>query len=1258
MNFVKQIEGALITINQANFQDLINHFLFLKGYDFIGAPGSVVGKEKTSKGAPDSFFIHGDKYVFVECTTLQKVGTSKTFINKLQDDIEHCFDQNKTKITIDKVGKIIIACNEKISADDDQILRKLVSSINHNTELEIFNIQNLPLEISSYPILCQNYLRIITIKGNIFNLQDYLIKTTKGLQPSLINPFIGRDQELEMSIGYLERNDILLFTGAAGTGKSKLAIQILQHFSIDYVPIVIEGSAVPLWDDFTYLFQNGKNYIILFDDANKSLKNVEYLLDFIQKPKNFEIKLIITVRDYVKGQIMNSLSNIRFQEVYISFFSEEDIKRIIVSVIPPLANHYLIRQKIIGLSKGNARVALMAANSLRSHADIKYLENPVTLYERYFEKISNELDSFSQSIAMQVLSIIYFFGFLDRNDTKKKQILETDFGLNWNDIWTNIESLHYHELLELHSNNLVKVSDQVLGTYAFYRCFVDKKHQTIDYAKWILAFMGSHIYRIKLSLVDINNTFSYQHVSDLVKPHLDIVSKSLSDDDSKYKFYSTFWYYLSYDTLIFIQSDILNEGEEKQGAELSFLYKRNHHFSPLRPLDLLVEYWNHPDELMFTAVKLGIELVIKKPNRLPEFLKYIDDYFKIKIEDIHGGFKRQHLLIDGLSKYDNDNIEGKIAKGTLLKVGEQFLGWHFSQIQSGKGSKFTILNFDLYYNNQLMTLRGKVLDYLYRNFDFDDALTNNLLGKIIEPGAKIDDNIYKDELPIYKSLIDDKLSKKNYFHCSFVKKISIKIEKIQGDYPLNWKLWVESDIMNLADLFDYSYERKAIDRVKAAELKSLEIQTIVSGKVEWVELEQFIYGVDDLYDQQKQTSIWKFQNALSLVFGAIKNPLHLKRALELYGEGQFVSTLQSWVISRILQDKIFSVAELITIFSCYSIESKNYWTIILLDNISDELIDLQCLELLMDIFENSSTPLPIINIANYARYKEVFKEYKLRDNNSNAIGHNIITYLTDILLKKSNKFSIYLGYEFCQECTSYFKNHIDLFKTAYLYLKVNYGENYDHDGKELEAVLKYAPEFVIECVENGFFGLNFGEGDFPFENLVLDPIWSLLDYKRIIEELFLSCLKQHKYLSIDESACRIFIFQVQDSNFELKRNDFFHHYIQKYNSNHDQMVLLLTVIYRVDRHRFIEHLKSFLLLNNDVKILNDINFDRVEEWTGSKVPVLQKKIDYSINLLTMIKSLPDLLDYFAHIKCVEDRIHYLKDEIEQELRDDFIDEGN
>jgi len=44
---LKSIEAGLDSINQAHFQDLINHLLHVQGRTFIGAPGSVVGKEKT-----------------------------------------------------------------------------------------------------------------------------------------------------------------------------------------------------------------------------------------------------------------------------------------------------------------------------------------------------------------------------------------------------------------------------------------------------------------------------------------------------------------------------------------------------------------------------------------------------------------------------------------------------------------------------------------------------------------------------------------------------------------------------------------------------------------------------------------------------------------------------------------------------------------------------------------------------------------------------------------------------------------------------------------------------------------------------------------------------------------------------------------------------------------------------------------------------------------------------------------------------------
>jgi len=65
----KVIENYLKTVDQAAFQSLMNHLLYLEGYHFVGAPGSVIGKNKTSKGAPDSFFVDGDKFIFCEYTT-------------------------------------------------------------------------------------------------------------------------------------------------------------------------------------------------------------------------------------------------------------------------------------------------------------------------------------------------------------------------------------------------------------------------------------------------------------------------------------------------------------------------------------------------------------------------------------------------------------------------------------------------------------------------------------------------------------------------------------------------------------------------------------------------------------------------------------------------------------------------------------------------------------------------------------------------------------------------------------------------------------------------------------------------------------------------------------------------------------------------------------------------------------------------------------------------------------------------------------
>lgn len=53
------IEKYLSSVDQAAFQKLMNHLFHLEGYKFLSSPSSVVGKNKTSKGSPDSFFEDG-----------------------------------------------------------------------------------------------------------------------------------------------------------------------------------------------------------------------------------------------------------------------------------------------------------------------------------------------------------------------------------------------------------------------------------------------------------------------------------------------------------------------------------------------------------------------------------------------------------------------------------------------------------------------------------------------------------------------------------------------------------------------------------------------------------------------------------------------------------------------------------------------------------------------------------------------------------------------------------------------------------------------------------------------------------------------------------------------------------------------------------------------------------------------------------------------------------------------------------------------
>jgi ABC-type cobalamin/Fe3+-siderophores transport system ATPase subunit len=1260
MNLIKQLESGLTGINQARFQDLINHLLHVQGKTFISAPGSVVAKEKTSKGAPDSFFQDNGKYCFVECTTLERVGESKTFFNKLLKDVDHCFDESKTGIQAAEITEVVLAFTSTISAEEHKALSDRVHSFNASAELTVFDIQNLPFQIYGFPGLSEQYVGVTIVKGEIYNLPDFLEKTNRGLQPSLTNAFVGRKDELEQAEKILASSDILLLSGPAGVGKSKLAVAVLSTFAEknDFIPIVIQSSAVPLWDDFVNLFQNGKDYIILFDDANKSAQNLSYLLDFIQKPKTSKLKLVITSRDYVKHLVERKLMDSRYQELSIGSFKDETIREIIMAALPALKYHPLVRDKIVELAKGNARMALMATASVQPDSQTNYLDSPLQLYEKYFEKLALEIELFQKPIGLQAIAIVSFFGVLERNNAKLEELLGKKFGIDWSELWSAILELHGHEVLDVYAEDTAKVSDQVLATYAFYKCFLDVKSSVLNYADWIEEFLSSHPSRLRSTLIDVNNTFNYEFVRDLVVPHLKKVSQGISADEQLYEFYKLFWFYLQMDAILFLRSWVksLTDAPADPPPFLDFDFQANDFLRETEYFELITNFWAHHTEMLRPSLEIGFELVFKEPARLPEFLKFMVDNFGYQWEDVEHGFGRQQVLVDFLSQNFQGDKEKQIADGAYLQIARVLLGIHFTDFRSGRGHTFNITNFDLHYSPQLEALRKQLLDGVLDRFFVSEKLTWEILGQLKHPNGNFPEQLRVAEVPIYERLVSGFLSSENYRDCRFVRQLAEHLEHAGVTVPASWQSFIDAPVMTLAKILrnDFDYD-EALGWEEQQKRKQAQLADHIH-EMNWTEIREFILAMDHLLLQSSSKGDWTLEGASTEVYIAIgkKGKQELLLALQMFFSRDVVFSLQTRLFHWITKQGWLSPAELLATFVGRSFEGLTFWTMAFLQALPEEEVSLDYIQLLIGCFKQQKKKLDVHRFADFLKFENCFQhQYKPSTGLGELENHNIISYLTELMLEKKDEHIVF-GYEFCSENAKHLEGQVDLLKRAFFKLK-DLDRNFDHNGKQLEAVIRLDNEFIIEYLERK--AVNDSYLNFRFERFKLDCLWELQDYHSIITRcLDIIIAKSPVWSNSSHGSSTLFVRNPNTQQAKAKAMEVIESYVDRYFAERQKMMMVGNILLSRYPEEFVPVMRRLLLLNKDLEILRSIYFSvSISAISGSFIPKLKAEQQLVKDLKQMVMSLPGVLDYAEHIKYLDEYIEYMKRSIDQEFRRDFED---
>lgn len=329
MSKINEIQNALNELDGARFQKLCECYLHQKGYENLNSIGSVSGADKTRQGTPDILITDSDgNYIFVECTTQKE-----NIFNKLSSDLDKCLDESKTGIDNNQINKIIFCHTGSINARQyDELVRKYSSL---NILLETFPSDTIAIDLfNNFPSIAKNMLGITIDTGQIVSRSNFIkVRGGNKFSTPLSTNFYGRKFEVADVIGKLNANQLVLITGSAGVGKTRLALEVMNQFKQEnssYQEYCIKYHSVDIYDDLQSYFSKSGDFLIHVDDANR-IKNFNYIAHLLNNTRDDQdIKVIATVRKYAIDKIRDAAASlVGTKETTLSAFNKHEITELV-----------------------------------------------------------------------------------------------------------------------------------------------------------------------------------------------------------------------------------------------------------------------------------------------------------------------------------------------------------------------------------------------------------------------------------------------------------------------------------------------------------------------------------------------------------------------------------------------------------------------------------------------------------------------------------------------------------------------------------------------------------------------------------------------------------------------------------------------------------------------------------------------------------------------------------------------------------------
>ena len=1171
MSRLQTIQNALIAINETVFQELCDSFLILRNehYKAFSRTGSQVGKQKTTKGTPDSFLLlPNGKYIFIEYSTNITEGLSK-----LKKDVQKCIDTVKTGIQVKDIAEIIICINFNLKADELQEFKDILSKT--KIELTVYTLDALSLELHlQHRNLAHEYLGLPLDTGQIVSIDKFIDeynRASKGIATPLDNPFLHRERELQDLKKMILANDLVIMYGSPGVGKTKLALETIKDFikdNLTYNAFCISYKNTPLIDDLYQHLKQDKDYIILVDDANR-IDAFNQIIGFYKAQRTGKLKILITVRDYAFYIVEMICQDFLPTSYIINKLTDDQIVDVVKEEPFGILNPQY-HKPIIRIADGNPRLAIMTAQLAKDKQNIYALANVSDLFEKYFMTFIKDEGEFANPINIKTLGIIAFFHTIPFKEKELVVSILENFNINYDTFTNCIDLLDKLELIEI-QYEYVKISEQNLSTYFFYKSFI--KDNLLSFGTLFDKYFDSNTSRFEDCVIPANFTFGYQNVMEIIKPVLQSYWKSINqDNERRLKLLSVFWFYLQNEALEFIYNLVEKLPENKTSSYEVNYNSNDFAFKQNKIIEILGNFFRFQNSLK-DVIELSFEYVRKLPQHLPELINIIRERLTFDLKDAQFGFARQNILfqtlIAGLNRKD------RLYSKVFFELSKTFLLFKFKQVESGRNHTISFYYYSLPNNSLTREFRKNIWESVDANFS-DDAF--HLLESYAKRSPDVIKEIMEYDISFIVSIIERHLTPKSFEHCRYVqeqirwcKKNEVKYHNFDSlslkfTNPL-YEMYLKINWDRFRDKEKYKFDDyKEYEKLKETELRtSFVFKDVLELKLFY---KDFIY-LKNIEDERKR---WNYNNVFDIVVDENFNrnfELGCQLLIEII-ENNVIGYVPRTVFRNqlVTETKASHLWDIIQ--SNKSLMDKPIWELSFYDNIADFLITDKYIPAIRDSFKN-------LNYKNTVDFEGIRR--------FTSIDSKLFEDLLIIIVNKiNNGDKVYLWIDFFNEYFEQLGSDVALIKKAYIQ-QITIQNHYDYQKKGFLKLLAKDPDFLIEYVDALY--LQNSKNHHLDNDYELSAVWDIDSIEPILKEVFDFMNKNKSYLEISEHFCNSFFWDLPKETKERAKQFLLDYCEENYRSS-DKINIVVDIVMHSMKEYYNQVLLQFISLTQDVELFSKI----------------------------------------------------------------------